>query len=63
VLATVAALTIYIFLGTGILVLFSFKISFELLLAFSFVAGFSEKLVQKGVEALTKEEMYKGPKN
>ncbi len=62
VLATVAALAVYIFLGTGLLLLFSSKISFELLLAFCFVAGFSEKLVQKGVETLTKEEMYKGQK-
>jgi hypothetical protein len=62
VLATVAALAVYIFLGTGILVLFSPTVSFELLLAFCFAAGFSEKLVQKGVETLTKEEMYKGQK-
>lgn len=62
VLATMASLAIYIFLGTGVLMFFSFKISFELLLAFSFAAGFSEHLVQKGVEMLTKEEMYKGSK-
>lgn len=62
VLASMASLAIYIFLGTGILMFLAFKISFELLLAFSFAAGFSEQLVQKGVEMLTKEEMYKGSK-
>ena len=62
VLATVAALAVYIFLGTGLLLLFSSKISFELLLAFCFAAGFSETIVKKGFATLTKEEMYKGQK-
>lgn len=62
VFATVAALAVYIFLGTGLLLLFARQISFELLLAFCFVAGFSEQMVKKGVETLTKEEMYKGQK-
>lgn len=62
VFATVAALAVYIFLGTGLLLLFTRQISFELLLAFCFIAGFSEQLVKKGVETLTKEEMYKGQK-
>jgi hypothetical protein len=54
-LASVAALTVYVFLGTGVILLFGTKISFELLLAFSFVAGFSEQLVQKGVDSLSKQ--------
>ncbi len=62
IFATVAAIAVYIFLGTGIVILFNTKISFELLLAFCFAAGFSEQLVQKGVETLTKEEMYAGKK-
>jgi hypothetical protein len=57
-LASVAALSVYIFLGTGVILMFGTKISFELLLAFSFVAGFSEQLVQKGVEALSKQDLY-----
>lgn len=58
-LASVAALSVYIFLGTGVILVFNAKISFELLLAFSFAAGFSEQLVQKGVEALSKQDLYR----
>ncbi len=61
-LSTASALAIYIFLSTGIIFVFQGPISFELLLTFAFVAGFSERLILRSVEKLTKEELYMGRK-
>ena len=62
VLAMVSALAIYIFLSTGVIFIFQDRISFEMLLSFAFVAGFSERLIRGSVEKLTKEELYSGTK-
>lgn len=61
-LSTASALAIYIFLSTGVIFIFQGPISFELLLTFAFVAGFSERLILRSVEKLTKEELYMGRK-